>query len=223
MGPVAGNGRRNEIYRQPRSISIGGAGGGLVPVRWVIWHAISSDLHSNYLELGYPTEVTCSASTIFSGIFKESDYPESIPVASELRYKFKLKDGRDLKLYWMDGGIIPDRPDELDPDLNMNLALGDIPEENDFEGGTLFVGTKGKVSCGWGGSHPRLLPFLLNKDVNVPKKYPRVEGGMDGHWWQWIDACIAGYGNAEVDSPFVGYAGPLNRNGIDGKSFASKF
>ena len=75
------------------------------------------------LDLGYPTEVTCSASTVYSGIFKEADYPESIPVSSKLRYKFKLKDGRDLKLYWMDGGICPDRPDELDPDVNMNEAL----------------------------------------------------------------------------------------------------
>ncbi|MEO6905679.1 MAG: Gfo/Idh/MocA family oxidoreductase, partial [Ginsengibacter sp.] len=50
------------------------------------------------LNLGYPTEVTCNASTIYSGIFKESDYPESIPVSSKLRYKFTLKDGRELKL-----------------------------------------------------------------------------------------------------------------------------
>jgi len=36
------------------------------------------------------------------------------------------------------------------------------------------------------------------------RKISRVEGDMDGHWWQWIDACIAGYGNAEVDSPLPG-------------------
>lgn len=52
-----------------------------------------------------------------------------------------------------------------------------------------------------GGSHPRLLPLALNKDVHVPEKYPRISGGMDGHWWQWVDACIAGYGKMEVDSP----------------------
>ena len=39
---------------------------------------------------------------------------------------------------------------------------------------------------------------------------------MDGHWWQWIDTCIAGYGNAEVDSPFVGYAGPLTETVLMG-------
>jgi hypothetical protein len=123
----------------------------------------------------------------------------------------------------MDGGMIPDRPDDLDPDLNENEALADVPEENDFEGGSLFIGTKGKVSCGWGGSHPRLLPLSLNKDVNVPKKYPRIAGGMDGHWWQWIDACIAGYGNAEVDSPFVGYAGPLTETVLMGNLLLRSF
>ncbi len=53
--------------------------------------------------------------------------------------------------------------------------------------------------------------------MNVPKKYPRVEGDMDGHWWQWIDASIAGAGKMEVDSPFVGYAGPLTENRADGQ------
>src|SRR6195952_5398092 len=158
----------------------------LVPFNWRGWwrfgtgalgdmacHIIGPSF--KLLNLGYPTEVTCSATTVYSGIFKESDYPESIPPSSKLRYKFKLKDGRDLLLYWMDGGIVPDRPDELDP------------------------------------------------DVNIPKKYPRVEGGMDGHWWQWVDACIAGYGNAEVDSPFVGYAGPLTETVLMGNLLLRSF
>ena len=34
-----------------------------------------------------------------------------------------------LNLYWMDGGITPERPDELDPDVNMNEALGDGREK----------------------------------------------------------------------------------------------
>ncbi len=175
------------------------------------------------LELGYPTEVTCSATTVYSGIFEEADYSESIPPSSILRYKFTLKDGKELKLYWMDGGIVPDRPDELDPAVNMNEVLADTPSHNDYEGGTLFVGTKGKVSCGWGGFAPRLLPLSLNKDINIPAKYPRVAGGMDGHWWQWVDACIAGYGNAEVDSPFVGYAGPLTETVLMGNLLLRSF
>jgi len=173
----------------------------LVPFNWRGWWAFGTGALGDMgchimgpafklLGLGYPTEVSGSASTVYQGIFKEGIYPESGPVSSSLKFKFKQQNGRDLDLYWMDGGITPERLTELDPDVNQNLALGDIPAENDFEGCTLFIGTKGKVSCGWGGSHPRLLPLSLNKDVNVPKKYPRVEGDMDGHWWQWIDASI---------------------------------
>jgi hypothetical protein len=63
----------------------------------------------------------------------------------------------------------------------------------------------------------------LNKVFNVPKKYKRVEGDMDGHWWQWVDACIAGYGNMEVSSPFVGYAGPLTETVLMGNLLLRSF
>ncbi|MHA4809057.1 Gfo/Idh/MocA family protein [Flavitalea flava] len=176
------------------------------------------------LELGYPTMVSGSASTVYKGIFKEGIYPDSGPVSSSIRFDYTLKNGKPLELYWMDGGITPERLKELgQSDGNMNEALSDWPGENDFEGGTLFVGTKGKVSCGWGGSHPRLLPLSLNKDIHVPEKYPRIQGGMDGHWWQWVDACIAGHGNAEVDSPFEGYAGPLTETVLLGNLLLRSF
>jgi len=46
---------------------------------------------------------------------------------------------------------------------------------------------------------------------------------MDGHYWQWIDACIAGYGNAEVSSPFEGYAGPLTETVLMGNLLLRSF
>jgi hypothetical protein len=46
---------------------------------------------------------------------------------------------------------------------------------------------------------------------------------MDGHWWQWVDACMAGYGNAEVDSPFEGYAGPLTETVLMGNLLLRSF
>jgi predicted dehydrogenase len=168
------------------------------------------------LNLGYPYEVSCSASTVYSGIFKEAINPDSGPVSSSVRFRYKLPGGRDLDLYWMDGGITPERPVELDSDKNMNDVLGDWPGLNDYEGATLFIGKKGNAGCGWGGRNPVLLPLSKNKDIRIPEKYPRVEGDMDGHWWQWIDACIAGYGNMEVDSPFAGYAGPLTETVLMG-------
>src|SRR5699024_7679058 len=111
--------------------------------------------------------------------FQETHYPMSIPRSSKFRYTFKLENGRELKFYWMDGGMLPERPEELDPDVNMNEALANVPQLGDYEGGSLFVGTKGKISCGWGGRNPRLLPLSLNKDIDVPKKYPRVQGSAN--------------------------------------------
>src|SRR5699024_10888455 len=90
------------------------------------------------LGLGYPTKVTCDASTAFSGIFQETHYPMSIPRSSKFRYTFKLENGRELKFYWMDGGMLPERPEELDPDVNMNEALANVPQLGDYEGGSLF-------------------------------------------------------------------------------------
>jgi predicted dehydrogenase len=175
------------------------------------------------LNLGYPTEVSCSATTIYSGVFTEAYYPESCPVASSIRYKFKKKDGNDMYLYWMDGGIMPERFEEIDPDVDMTNAMGDL-DLSDLEGATVFVGSKGMISCGWGGTDPRFWPKgvkhlrrpLFDKDLNIPHKYPRIEGGMDGHYWQWIDSCIAGYDKANVDSPFEGYAGPLTETVLMG-------
>jgi len=175
------------------------------------------------LELGYPTEVSGSASTVYDGIFSEAIYPESGPVSSSIKFKYELKNGKNLDLYWMDGGITPERPAELESDANMNDILGDFTQLNDYEGSTLFIGTKGKAACGWGGRAPILLPLSRNDEVNIPKKYPRVVGGMDGHYWQWIDACIAGYGKNELSSPFEGYAGPLTETVLMGNLILRSF
>lgn len=150
------------------------------------------------LDLQYPTAVNCSASTIYDGIFHEAYYPKSGPVSSSVHFTYPTQKG-ELKLHWMDGGIQPERPPELGP----NEVMGDGGN------GTLFIGTRGKMMCGTYGANPQLLPTNLTKEVNVPQKYPRVPDGAEGHYKQWVDACIAGYGNAVVDSPFVGYAGPL--------------
>jgi predicted dehydrogenase len=197
----------------------------LVPFNWRGWWAFGTGALGDMgchiigppfklLGLGYPTEISCSLSSLYSGIFEEAWYPESAPVSSSIRYKFPLADGKTLSLYWMDGGITPERPEEVDPDADLTNVMGDL-DPLDVEGATVFVGTKGKVSCGWGGSDPRLWvhdgskkPLFAN-DVNIPEKYKRIPGEHNGHYWAWIDACIAGYQQADVESPFEGYAGPL--------------
>lgn len=158
------------------------------------------------LDLGYPTSVHATASTIYSGIFKEAHYPESGPVSSSLYFNYKLKNGKPIKLIWMDGGIQPERPEEL----KSNEKFGGGGN------GALLIGTKGKMTCDIYGSNPQLLPTTLTNETKVEKKYPRVPGSYLGHYGQWVDACRQGYENAKVSSPFKGYAGPLTESVLMG-------
>jgi hypothetical protein len=103
----------------------------------------------------------------------------------------------------MDGGIKPERPEEL----GANEMFGDGGN------GVLFIGTKGKMMCGTYGANPRLLPLSRNQEVQVKQKYrlARVPGGVEGHYAQWVEGCIAGYGKMEMSSPFE-VAGPLTES-----------
>ena len=75
----------------------------------------------------------------------------------------------------------------------------------DGGGGAIITGTKGKIMCSTYGGNPKLLPSSRMKEVNIPKTLARVP---EGHYVQWVNACIAGPGKKELSSPFS-YAGPL--------------
>lgn len=147
--------------------------------------------------LGYPNAVECSQVAIFEKAWTPEYFPESCPAASSVILNFPGKDGKpDVKMHWMDGGIIPERPEELGADEQFGDSGG---------GGVLIIGTKGKIMCGTYGSDPTLLPTSKTKGVNVPQSIARVP---EGHYVQWVNACLAGYGQKELSSPFE-YAGPL--------------
>ncbi|HEV9035130.1 MAG TPA: Gfo/Idh/MocA family oxidoreductase [Puia sp.] len=147
--------------------------------------------------LGYPSEVECSMSTLYQVMWTPLAHPDSCPVSSSVKMKFPGKPGKpDVALYWMDGGIQPERPDELGPNEQMGGS----------DGGVIITGTKGKMMCGTYGANPTLLPTTrMSETANVPKTLARVP---EGHYVQWVNACIAGYGQKELSSPFD-YAGPL--------------
>ena len=94
----------------------------------------------------------------------------------------------------------PDRPDELLPEETMG--------DEDGSGGVIIEGTKGKMMCGTYGSNPKLLPTSRMQNLNVKQTLKRVP---EGHYLQWVNACIAGYGKHELSSPFD-YAGPLTES-----------
>jgi len=147
--------------------------------------------------LGYPSEVECSQVSLYEKMWTADYFPESCPAASSVILKFPGKDGKpDVKMHWMDGGIIPERPEELGAEEQFGDNGG---------GGVLIIGTKGKIMCGTYGSDPKLLPTSKTKETNIPQTLARVP---EGHYVQWVNACLAGYGKNEVSSPFE-YAGPL--------------
>lgn len=150
------------------------------------------------LPIDYPTEVECSCTTAWSGFFQEADYEESAPASSIIHYTFPRKDGKgNIKFTWMDGGLLPERPEELLPDE----ALGDDA------GGYIFEGTKGKIMGDYNMS-PVLLPTSRMKEALPPQTIPRIPGQEAAHYTQWVDASLAGYGKMQLSSPFD-YAGPF--------------
>lgn len=155
------------------------------------------------LDLKYATEVQASVGSVYVDEFKRGYFPKSCPPSSHVTLKFPktAKTKGDIELHWMDGGIQPTRPEELGP----NEPFGDGGN------GTLFIGTKGKMLADTYSENARLLPLSRNEEVKkmkIPQKYARVPGGANGHYKQWVEAAIAGYGKKEVSSPFE-TAGPL--------------
>jgi predicted dehydrogenase len=154
------------------------------------------------LPIDFPTEVECSTSTAWSGSFQMADYKESCPASSIIHLKFPRTDGKgDITLTWMDGGLIPKRPEELLPDEVMGGG-------GDLGNGYIFEGTKGKLMANYN-TGPILLPSSRMKDVVFPKQsIARIPGAEAGHYTEWVDACLKGYGKKQLSSPFE-YAGPF--------------
>jgi predicted dehydrogenase len=181
-----------------------------VPFNWRGWWAFGTgalgdmachimDAAFRILPIDFPTEVECSTTTAWEDFFKVANYTESCPSSSIIHLKFPRKDGKgDIRFTWMDGGLLPKRPDELMPDEPLA----------DQNGGYIFEGDKGKLMGNYG-IPPVLLPTKRMKDEVLPKaSIPRIEGAEAGHYTQWVDACIAGYGKMQISSPFE-YAGPF--------------
>ncbi|MGE5610044.1 MAG: Gfo/Idh/MocA family protein [Bacillota bacterium] len=126
------------------------------------------------------------------------------PSWSILRYHFPARAGLPpCTLTWYDGGKLPKRPEDLEPDRK--LAEGN--------NGSLFIGSKGKMMSGTYGDGTMIFPEEKRKATPRPEKtIPRVEGKrvdgkvvVDGHHYDWIQACKGG----KPSSANFDYAGPF--------------
>ncbi|MGI4864601.1 MAG: Gfo/Idh/MocA family protein [Janthinobacterium lividum] len=183
----------------------------LVPFNWRGWWDYGTgalgDMGCHLLEapfrvlnLQYANAVQASVGSVYVDEFKRGYFPDSCPPSSHVTLTFPRtnKTKHEVTLHWMDGGIQPERPDEL----RANELFGDGGN------GILFIGKKGKMMADTYSANPRLLPLSRNQEVHVKQTLARVPGGSKGHYAQWVEACLAGYGKQEVSSPFE-LAGPL--------------
>ncbi len=183
----------------------------LVPFNWRGWwdygtgalgdmgcHLVEAPFR--VLDLKYASDVQATVGTVYVDAMKQGYFPESCPPSSHATLTFPKtpKTKGKITLHWMDGGIQPERPEEL----GANEMFGD------GKNGTLFIGTKGKMMASTYSANPRLLPISRNSEVKVKQTIERVPGQAEGHYAQWVEASIAGYGKKEVSSPFE-TAGPL--------------
>ena len=104
--------------------------------------------------------------------------PDTFPTWSIITYYFSGTPKRcAVTMKWYDGGNMPPRPDELEPDRD----LGD--------NGIYFVGDKGVILAGGWAGVPRLIP---EKKMQAFERPPKTIPRSVGHRREWVDACRAG-------------------------------
>jgi predicted dehydrogenase len=106
--------------------------------------------------------------------------PQIAPPGGLYTYRFGARGKMPpVKFTWYEGGLMPARPEGLEPDDRLGAGSN----------GILFVGDKGLLSCaGWGG-RPTLLPGARDEAYErPPQKLPRSKG----HHRDWLDACKGG-------------------------------
>ncbi len=143
------------------------------------------------LKLGAPDTVEANSTDLND---------ETHPIASMVRYAFPARaELPPVVVTWYDGLEPPRHPDVEDP---RNLGDG--------EGGALFIGGDGLLTCGTYGNSPRLLPESRMKDFTpLPASLPRVK---DGHEMDWVRACKSG----EAAGAGFAYSGPLTETALLG-------
>lgn len=131
---------------------------------------------------------------------------ETHPIASIVRYQFGARgDLPPVTVAWYDGLEPPRHPDVENP-----RDLGD------GEGGALFIGETGLLTCGTYGNSPRLLP-KARMDAFVPPP-ETIERVPDSHEMDWVRGCK----NGKTAGAAFSYSGPLTETALLG-NIAKRF
>lgn len=133
------------------------------------------------LKLRYPTSVQGSYAANCVKKWKRIKVKESYPLGSKIHFEFPERESMpELKVHWYDGGLLPERPEELEDGRKIGSDGS----------GVIFVGDKGKLMCGCYGQSPQLIPYSKMKAYDQPEKtIPRVK---DSHEMDWVKAIKEG-------------------------------
>jgi predicted dehydrogenase len=103
-----------------------------------------------------------------------------VSLGGKYHYKFGPRgDQPPVELTWYDGGIHPQRPEDLEEGRRMG----------EDRNGIIFIGDKGKIMCGgWAGT-PRIFPETKMREYTLP---PKTLKRVKGHHRDWLDACKGG-------------------------------
>ena len=164
------------------------------------------DASYTVLKLGAPESIIATAGAIVQpppagqrGWGVRVKYNDSYPPSSLIHLSYPQRGNLPpVKVHWYDGGLLPERPSDLEPDRRMP------------ESGTIFVGSKGKMWCETYSESPRLIPeTAMQAFTRPPRTLPRVpEGRNGGHEKNWLDAIRSkGQAVAHFD-----YAGPFTES-----------
>lgn len=136
------------------------------------------------LQLGAPDTIEASCTDLND---------DTHPIACIVRFSFPARGTMPpVVVNWYDG-LEPPRP----------AVVGSPRDLGEPEGGALFIGDDGLLTCGIYGNSPRLLPAERMEGFTPPPEYlPRVS---QSHEMDWVRACKAG----EQAGADFSYSGPL--------------
>ena len=208
---------KEKPFPSGRTGMAGGAGPGasyedsftVAPFAWRGWWeygtGVIGDMGAHILEapmtilnLGIVKSVQTSLGNT-SGNEPQEKFALNCPPSSNTILTFSNPKGAsfpNIRIHWMDGGLMPPRPEEMGDFETMRLSDGS---------GMLFIGSKGKMIAGCYAGNPKLLPASrMEEDAikAIPIKYARVPGADNGHYAQWVEACLKGYGKGVTSSSF---------------------
>lgn len=146
------------------------------------------------LKLKYPVSVQGSFATAIQEKGQKRAIEDSFPVGSIIHLDYPARESMPaVKIHWYDGGLLPERPEELE----LGRRMGD--------GGTgvIFVGDKGKLMCGCYAEGPQLIPYTKMQDYKRPEK--TIARIKTSHEMNWVEAIKQG---TKASSDFS-YSGPF--------------